>query len=246
MPEPRKVPSPADLLKELGNNPELRQKPVLPAELNPNLLMLRAWQSNRLAHTYADLLESDRYGPAGRFFLSDIYASKDFSQRDQDIQTIYNFLSRFLPPISLKLVRDAIELNQLTDALDKRLLAVLVDQLGVTTTITPGQYAKAYQICDNYTDRAFQIRSLARTLREVGEGARIPLVSAALKIVHRPAVAAGWKDLYDFLARGYQAFKPMKDVKYFVDAIREREMRILDNLFSDNQDPFNLGDHVGQ
>ncbi len=241
MSEPRKVPSPVSLLKELENNPELRQRPAMPIQLDPKLLMLRAWQSNRLTRTYMDLLESDQYGPASRFFLSDIYASKDFSQRDHDITTIYNFLSHILPPISLKLLRDSIELNQLTYALDKALLFVLVDQLGVTTTITDGLYAQAYQICDNYAERAFQIQSIARTVQEVGEGARLPLVNAALKLVHKPAVRAGWAELYEFLDRGYKAFKPMKNIKYFVNVIRDREIEILDNLFSNKADPFKLG-----
>jgi hypothetical protein len=240
MSQPRKVPSPASLLKELENNPELRQRPATPVQLDPKLLMLRAWQSNRLTRTYVDLLETDQYGPASRFFLSDIYASKDFSQRDHDIITIYNFLSHILPPISLQLLRDSIELNQLTDTLDKALLAVLVDRLGVTTTITAGQYAQAYQICDNYAERASQIRGIAKTVKEVGEGARWPLVSAALKLVHKPAVRAGWLELYEFLDRGYKAFKPMKNINYFVDVIRNRETQILDNLFSDKPEPFKL------
>ncbi len=50
----------------------------------------------------------------------------------------------------------------------------------------------------------------------------------------------GWTDLYDFLARGYKAFKPMKDIKYFVNVIRERELHILDNLFDNKPDPFKL------
>ncbi len=240
MSEARKVPRPSDLLKELENNPELRQKPVLPVQLDPQLSMLRSWQSIRLARTYVDLLESDQYGPASRFFLSDIYASKDFSQRDHDITTIYNFLSHILPPISLKLLKDSIELNQFTYALDKKLLAALVNQLNVTDKITPALYARAYQFCDNYEERAFQIKSLAKILREVGEGARWPLVGTALSIVHKPAVSAGWSELYDFLARGYKAFKPMKNIKYFVQVIRERELHILDNLFDNKPDPFKL------
>jgi len=212
----------------------------MPAQLDPKLLMLRAWQSNRLTRTYMDLLESDQYGPASRFFLSDIYASKDFSQRDHDILTIYNFLSHILPPISLQLLRDSIELNQLTYDLDKTLLAVLVDKLGVTTTITAGLYAQAYQICDNYAERAFQIRSIAKTVQEVGEGARLPLINTALKLIHKPAVRAGWVELYEFLNRGYKAFKPMKNIKFFVSVIRDREMQILDNLLSNKPDPFKL------
>jgi hypothetical protein len=242
MSEPRKVPSPADLLKELENNPELRQKPILAVQLDPKLLMLRSWQSDRLAQTYRDLLDSDQYSPACRFFLSDIYAPKDFSQRDQDIHTIYSYLSHILPPISLKLLKDSIDLNRLTYALDRSLLDALVERLGVIDRITSGQYARAYQICDNYDERLFQIQSLAKILWEVAQGAHWPLVGTAIKIVHRPAIHAGWVELYDFLARGYKAFKPMKNVKHFVGVIRQREMRILENLFSNQPDPFAFDD----
>jgi hypothetical protein len=240
MPESRKVPSPADLLKELENNPELRQKPVSPVQLDPKLLMLRAWQSNRLAHTYLDLLESDQYGPASRFFLSHIYASKDFSQRDHDILTIYQFLSKILPPISLKLLKESIELNQMTYALDKALLDVLVDHLNNTDTITPALYARAYQVCDNYDERLYQIQSIATIIKTVGEGTRWPMVNVALKLVHKPAIRAGWIELYEFLDRGYKAFKPIKNIKYFANIIRDREIQILDNLFSNKPDPFKL------
>jgi hypothetical protein len=242
MSENRKAPRPADLLKELENNPELRQKTIAPVQLDSRLLMLRAWQSNRLASTYKDLLESKRYGSACRFILSDIYASKDFSQRDHDINTIYNFLSRVLPPISLQLLKDAIEVNQLTYSLDTALLNVLISQFDVTDSITPEQYARAYQICDNYDERAFQIQSIARTVQVIGEGARWPLVRAAMRIIRMPAIRTGWGELYGFLDRGYRAFKPMRDIKFFVGVIYEREMQILDNLFINKPDPFILND----
>lgn len=37
---------------------------------------LREWQATRLARTYGDLLASERYGLAARFFLSDLYGPK--------------------------------------------------------------------------------------------------------------------------------------------------------------------------
>jgi hypothetical protein len=46
--------------------------------------------------------------------------------------------------------------------------------------------------------------------------------------------------LYDFLERGYHAFKPMKSVRRFGLAIQERETMILDNLMGGNPEPFDL------
>ena len=56
---------------------------------DPHLIQLRAWQMERLAQTHAALLASERYGPACRFFLSDLFAPRDFSQRDQGFQHLY-------------------------------------------------------------------------------------------------------------------------------------------------------------
>jgi hypothetical protein len=53
-----------------------------------------------------------------------------------------------------------------------------------------------------------------------------------------PANRAGWNEVYDFLERGYKAFKQMRDVKKFARIIEEREKRILDAIFSGHPDPF--------
>ena len=42
---------------------------------------LRVWQAARLERTHSDLLASPRYRAATRFFLDELYGSKDFSQR---------------------------------------------------------------------------------------------------------------------------------------------------------------------
>ena len=199
--------------------------------------MLRGWQADRLARTYADLLADPRYTPACKFFLSDIYAPRDFSQRDHDLHRIHRFLSRVLPAQTIQLLTDTVELNSMTNTLDDRLLHVLVDQLGVKDTLTPELYAQAYRICDNYAGRAHQIDLTRSILMQVGEGARLIVVGVAMKIAELPAQRAGWGELYDFLERGYAAFKQLRDVKTFVGTIAQRERRILDQIFSGNPDP---------
>ncbi len=107
-----------------------QQPPISHVELDDSLARLRAWQSTRLARTHADLLASHRYGPACRFFLTEIYAPRDFSQRDQDIEYLYAVMSGFLPEFLLKVVRKAIEMNDLTNELDQELSRVLVEDAG--------------------------------------------------------------------------------------------------------------------
>jgi hypothetical protein len=231
-------PTAAQLLAELQRSEELKHQPITPAGLTPALAMLRGWQAQRLAQTYADLLAEPQFSPACQFFLSDIYAPRDFSQRDHDLERIYKFVARVLPAQTILLLTETVELNRLTSALDDGLLRVLVDQLGVTDTLTPELYAEAYRRCDNYAERVHQIELTRSVLMQVGEGARHVVVGAALKVARLPAQRAGWVGVYDFLERGRQAFKPMKDARTFVDTIAQRELGCLDRIYASDLQGF--------
>jgi hypothetical protein len=227
-------PNAVQLLSELQHSDELKHQPTAADGLDPQLAMLRAWQANRLAHTYADLLADPHDRPACEFFLSDIYAPRDFSQRDHDLERIHKFLSRVLPATTIQLLTRTVELNSLSATLDNDLLHVLIDQLGVTDALTAELYAEAYRICDNYAERVHQIDLTHSILRQVGEGARLLIVGIAMKMVKLPAQSAGWVEIYDFLERGYGAFRQMKDAKHFVATIAERELGLLDLMYADD------------
>ena len=229
-----------NLLHDLISSPDALQASVPAAGLPPLLALLRSWQSSRLARTYADLLEDPRYSPVCRFFLSDIYAPRDFSQRDHDAERLYAILARYLPAAMLRLLADVLRLNQLTNALDLALLRILVDELRVTDAISPQQYAQAYRLCANYPARKEQIDLLVQVLAEAGEGAHHPLVGISLRLARRPALRLGWFELVDFLERGYAAARSARHFDFFVKTIQNREMHILDRIFSNHPDPFNL------
>jgi hypothetical protein len=156
------LPDAAQLLRDLQTNEALRHQQVAGAELDPSHALLRAWQSERLTRTYADLLDNPQYRPACLFFLSDIYAPRDFSQRDHDLERIHTSTPAVAPPQVKQLLANLVELNRITYQLDEQLARTLVDRLGVTDTITPEQYAEAYRACDNYADRMRQIDLIAQ------------------------------------------------------------------------------------
>lgn len=240
MSKQNKSPNFIHLVIKLQNNEDAQQQTIIQAGLADQLAVMRQWQTARLAHTYADLLEDPHYRPACLFFQSDIYAPQDFSQRDHDTQQLYSLLSRYLPDSMLTLLADAIELNRLTDVLDEQLLRVLIDDLDMTDTITPKMYTDGYRLCENYDQRVYQIDLISHLLHEVGKGARNLLVGAGLRLARKPAHRAGWIDLYDFLDRGYKALKPVRDINIVVDIIQRRETNILDKIFSDDPSPFDM------
>ncbi|NOX61610.1 MAG: hypothetical protein GXP42_06640 [Chloroflexi bacterium] len=238
-------PSPKDaaaLLFELRRHREVTHQRVQGKGLSPEMAMLRAWQSQRLARTHADLLASKRYGPACRFFLEDIYAPKDFSQRDYDIIRIHDFMMRFLPARVLHTLTKAIELQSLTEELDQKLLDVLLNHVGVRDHITEEQYAEAYRLCDNYDERVYQIELVTQIGRGIERLVRLPLIGWTLRAARRPAVRGGWEELQGFLERGYAAFKHMGKADYFLNTIEKREKILLDNIYQNVKKPFRIND----
>ena len=238
-PSPQK-PNLIRLLFEVKDDPALQHQAVDATPPEPRLLLLRAWQADRLAYTYADLLSDPDTAAGCRFFLDEIYGPQDFSQRDADFQRLYDGLTRFLPERMLWILKEALELNRLSHALDRELLDVLVAQLGLQDRLTPEMYAEAYRRGANYAVRVEQIERLAALVLELGGGTKLPLVGLTLRAARLPAQAAGWHELYDFLRRGYAAFRPMKDVPAFAAAIRQRERQLLDAIYAGAENPFGL------
>ena len=60
---------------------------------------IKRYQQPRFSHTYADLLASDRYAGAARFFLDELYGPGDFGRRDTHVSQVVPALVRlFLNP----------------------------------------------------------------------------------------------------------------------------------------------------
>ncbi len=237
------VPSAADaarLLHQLKQNINAPHQPKPGEGLSPQMALLREWQSARLARTHADLLADAEFGAASRFFLTDIYAPRDFTQRDHDIERMHNFMLKILPPKILQPLTRAIELNTLTQTLDARLLDALVNDLGITDEITEAQYAEAYRICDNYDDRVRQIEMVSEIGRELSRIAHLPFIAPTVRLMHKPAYRAGWHELQDFLEHGLAAFKRMKHTEQFLDTIAGRERLILDRIYARHPHPFDI------
>lgn len=222
----------------VGGLKDVQHQPLSGTMLDPNVAMLRAWQSQRLARTYQDLLAGDRHRSACEFFLEDIYGPYDFSQRDHDIEQLYAFTRRFVPETMLRPLAVTVELHQLSETLDRQLLDVLLNQLSVTDTITPELYAEAYRVCDNYATRVYQIELIEQICECIDGIVRNLLTGPTLSLAKRPLRSSGHVALVDFLERGYNGFKHMQGSQHFRATIKQRELSLLDRMYARDPDPF--------
>jgi hypothetical protein len=195
------------------------------------LPVVKRWQAGRLADTYADLAESPRYKAATSFFLEDLYGPKDFSSRDDAMMKILPVMSRVLPASAVETAALAIELEALSEDLDHRLARALPPG-----TINAASYAQAYRASGTRAQRERQIELVDAVGRRLDALVARPFVSGTLKLMRQPARLAGLSDLQDFLERGFEAFRRMRGAGEFLDLVRERETRILNELFSAPQE----------
>ncbi len=234
--------SKASLLSPSSLIPHRRHRTRLSmsSEMAATLLLLRRWQSDRLKNTHQDLLDDPEFGPACNFFLTDVYAPRDFSQRDEDILHVYHAMKRIMPAPIMRTLNLVIALNDLTTQLDQKLLQVMVEELQLTDRVTVAMYAEGYRRCDNYDERVKQIDLIVALGRSVNKLVRLPLVGFSLRLAHAPAHLSGWAELQGFLERGFAAFKRMKKVDLFLKIIEQREKQILDQIYAGKAEPFVL------
>jgi hypothetical protein len=185
------------------------------------------WQTERLAHTYADLRRHPRYEHAIEFFLNDLYGPRDFAQRDEELARAWRYLKRTLPSPTLRALRQAIELQILTRELDGEMASVLAP--GAVTVDT---YAAAYRAVGRHRARLRQIALILGVGEQLDRLCRHAWLEVALRVAHRPAHAAGFGVLQDFLERGFEAFGRMGGAEVLLRTIRERETGVLRALFA--------------
>ena len=192
---------------------------------------LRAWQANRLARTYPDLMDSPSHGPAAAFFLSDLYGPKDFSGRDSEVERILPMLVKALPLSGLSTLALAIELDALSEDLD----AAMVDALrsrGKISCINDIAYAEAYRCVGRRGSRVRQIQLIVDTGEALEALARKPLIAGALTLMRGPAHMAGLGELHEFLDRGFTTFKRMGRADKFLERIEAEERRLMEDWFA--------------
>ena len=231
----------ARLRKLLDTNRALQAEQDRDPVYTERLRALQAWQSQRLLGTHADLAADARYAPGVAFFVEDLYAAKDFSGRDANIERAMPYMIRGLPRAVLDTATEAAGLYVLSRHLDREMVHALFEVQGVTD-VHADSYAEAYRICDAYDERAEQIGIISTLAGRLDRYVRSPIVLGILRMARGPARMAGLSELQDFLERGASAFHHMGGSQHFVETISDREQRILDRIFARHPDPFDL-DH---
>lgn len=198
-------------------------------KLNPILLTaktnLKNYQVQRLKKTHEDLLLSPQTKGATEFFLKEIYAMKDLTQRDKDVEKLIPIMETAFPLNALEVITEAIVLDSLTESLDSKMSSVLGD------VFTEEEYINAFKQVTLREDREKQINLVESLGKSLSVLVKIPLLATTLKMMRIPAKIAGVYNLHEFLESGFTVFKNTGNPEKFINTLVSRERALLKEIY---------------
>lgn len=200
-----------------------------------SITAIRQIQVSRFRLFYNDLLNEQRHGQATRFFLTELYGGEDYADRDAQFARIGGALERLFPERVIRLAVDIAAVHALTEDLDAQMAKYW-------SAIAPANHgdcrakASAYVACWNQVQRPVDRDRQLQTVLAMGwllaDVVRIKGLRTGLRLMRRPAHAAGLANLQKVLEDGFDAFLSMGEADVFLDAIATRESQWLDTLFN--------------
>jgi hypothetical protein len=214
------------LLKELRAVDAERARRAADPDLEARVQALKAFQQQRFAQTYADLLANPRYEAATRFFLHELYGPDDYRQRDAQFARVIPTLTRLFPEEVVDTVAKLARLHALSEHLDTRMAEHLL-----SNDITATDYGIAWRACGEPASRQQQIELTMAVGESLDKLTRKPLLRQTLRLMRGPAQMAGLGALQGFLESGFDTFRAMRGASDFLSTVRQREDTFARALF---------------
>jgi hypothetical protein len=189
---------------------------------------IKAYQARRFENSYADLLTSQRYRAAARFFLEELYGPQEFGARDAQFARIVPALVRLFPDEIVGTVATLAHLHALSESLDDDMARELEH-----SAVDAAAYVRSWRRTGRAADRQLQIDLTLSVGRALERYTRNPVLRGALRVMRRPAHSAGLGELQRFLEAGFDTFSSMRGADEFLKTVRDREQALCAALFSD-------------
>lgn len=193
---------------------------------------LQDFQVKQLKRNFNDLYTSQEYGPLCEFFAQDIYAPRDFEERNRSFEQISSYFRNALGERFFQGLIRLLDLYELSDTLDN-LMVITLEKMGVKKNISQEQYDEAYYRCNNYDTRIEQLELIVECFHFTHALCQYRFIGMILKTARLTAhmFTASRDNIVDMLERGYNALRPVKNIRPFTDTIYDRELKRLNRIY---------------
>lgn len=213
------------------------------APLRRQIDELGLWQSQRLKATHRDLYQTPHYREGLDFLLEDLYNPRAYERRDEDFERVFPTMVRLLPDSVLAIAADLVELNLLTQKLDRQLAHVLHHDLPAEA-LNRESYAEAFRKSADVDQRYRQIALVAVIGANLQRYVDRRSLRVALRMTEGAAEMAGVGELHRFLTRGFRVFREMQGVDRLLEQIVRRETWVLEQIMAGHALPAELPEDI--
>jgi len=195
---------------------------------------IKRFQARRFEATYLDLLHSPRYQTAASFFLEELYSDKDYAERDQQFARIAQTIARIFPQPVVNTAATLARAHALTEQLDDLMARQwMADKSARTGGSECARYIRCWRRVGDVGARQQQLDMALQLGHELNHLTRTLGLRTLLKVMRRPAAAAGLSSLQHFLETGFDAFADMRGADDFLKLVAQREAEWIRALFED-------------
>ena len=196
---------------------------------------IKRFQAQRFQATYPDLLQSPRHRAAARFFLHELYSDKDYTERDQQFARIANTIAKLFPQSVVNTAAALAEVHALTERLDNAMAhAYIALQSESHSQSDASRYIACWRQVADPASRHQQLEVVLALGQSLDSLTRKPGLRMLLKMMRRPAAAAGLGSLQTFLESGFDAFQTIHGADEFLNLISLRETDWIQRLFEED------------
>jgi len=207
-----------------------RESRDLPA-IGAAVVRVKRLQARRFEGSYADLLACGPYAAAAGFFLQELYSDRDYAERDAQFARIAGAVEKLFPRDVADTAAALAQLHALTESLDHAIGRALATAGGDEAAA----YVHAWKAVGRRPDRQRQLETVVAIGEEMTRLTRLPGLRLMLRMMRKPASAAGLGALQRFLETGFDTFAEVArqpgGAERFLATIREREGRLMETMF---------------
>lgn len=199
---------------------------------------VQSWQRKRMEKTHLELFTQPNHHKIAAYFLDRLYGGDEFETLARQLERIIpkaKKIERIVPDTALETGNFGISLAVLAVALDEEVAKYLMEH---KLDITDDNMADTYRALNQQDKRKEQMELLTLLCYRIDKYVHSFMLKKAFDMSKGTAYKHNFHALYDFLAEGFNAMKPIKSMKAFVEPFCADEQTIIEQVHASQENPF--------
>lgn len=188
------------------------------------------WQLSYLLTYVRELRKKPGYSDALGFVVSEL-SGVSVSERDRQLARAAPAVTALMPLGAMRTLAAAASLNARTLAINLNICRNLRVDGAFPRKLSERVYFVACRQASSF-EECMELLQLAITLgNALGPTVRHRLIGMTLKAMSVPAHAAGFGDLQMFFEKGYETFRQIPDLDFFLEEVEQSMTTVFDRIY---------------